>query len=121
MRRFLVSSLSPALVAAVLALAAPGAATAEDAALQRIASEGTQAISTGASEATAPARRNLNTVPEDGEPQNALGPNNAFVRELLAARPNEDLIICVAGCSNDRDRVVYAQPAEKITLKHTTN
>ena len=42
-----------------------------------------------------------------------MGPNNGLVRKLMAARPNEDLIICVAGCFSGRDRVVYAQPTEK--------
>lgn len=35
-----------------------------------------------------------------------------IVRELTALRPKEDLVICIAGCVEKQDRVVFAQPAE---------
>ena len=55
--------------------------------------------------------KRLHTVPEDDlVKDNSIPPK--FVRELMAARPKEDLIICMAGCSPSRDRVIYAQPSE---------
>lgn len=57
--------------------------------------------------------KRLHTVPEDGiGDDHWLSGATNFVRELLAKRPNEDLVICVAGCVPKQDRVVYAQPAE---------
>jgi hypothetical protein len=46
-------------------------------------------------------------------------PDNALVRRLMAERPNEDLVICIAGCFSGRDRVVYAQPADRRTTPRT--
>jgi hypothetical protein len=58
--------------------------------------------------------KNLNSIPEDGVGTEApKGPDNSLIRSLVTARPNEDLIICVAGCFSGRDRVVYAQPVDK--------
>lgn len=45
------------------------------------------------------------------------GPDNALVRRLMAERPNEDLVICIAGCFSGRDRVVYAQPADRSSTR----
>lgn len=57
--------------------------------------------------------KHLYTVPEDGMGDKAwLSGANSIVREIMAKRPDEDLVICVAGCVA-MDRVVYAQPAEK--------
>lgn len=62
--------------------------------------------------AAQPAKR-LHTVPEDGlGDDHWLSGATRIVREILAQRPNEDLVICVAGCVPKQDRVVYAQPAE---------
>lgn len=36
----------------------------------------------------------------------------SVVREIMLKRPKEDLVICVAGCVEKQDRVVYAQPAD---------
>ena len=76
----------------------------------------------GSAVAAEPAR-NLNSVPEDGL-GNATpkGPDSKLLRQLVNARPNEDLVICVAGCFSGRDLIVYAQPAEKpfpVTVKVT--
>jgi hypothetical protein len=106
-------SLRTALFAGLLVLGAPAAAIAEDVVLEQVASEGSQIVPAGASDMQA-SGRNLNTVPEDGlGPQTGMSANNHLVRKLLAARPDEDLIICVAGCSDNHDRVVYAQPTQK--------
>lgn len=57
--------------------------------------------------------KHLLTVPEDGMGDKEwLSGANRIVREIMAKRPDEDLVICVAGCVAP-DRVVYAQPAEK--------
>jgi hypothetical protein len=67
--------------------------------------------------AAAPAaeKKKLNTVPEDGIPGADLLVPNKLVRDFMAKRPNEDLIVCVAGCYSHRDKVVYAQPMEPKT------
>ncbi len=68
--------------------------------------------SAAAEASVAPAKR-LFTVPEDGMGDKRwLSGATRFVREILAKRPNEDLVICIAGCVGKQDRVVYAQPAE---------
>ena len=76
------------------------------------------APSTGASPASSAAAeeakfKKLHTVPEDGiGDEHWLSGATNFVREVMTKRPNEDLVICVAGCLAKQDRVVYAQPAE---------
>ena len=56
--------------------------------------------------------KRLFTVPEDGMGDKTwLSGATRLVREITEKRPNEDLVICVAGCVV-ADRVVYAQPAE---------
>lgn len=58
--------------------------------------------------------KNLNTAPVDElNSGDIAGAESSLVRHLMAARPNEDLVICVAGCFSGRDRVVYAQPADR--------
>lgn len=58
-----------------------------------------------------PPQKRLFTVPEDGMGDDAwLSGENNIVRAILAKRPKEDVVICVAGCVA-YDRVVYAQPA----------
>jgi hypothetical protein len=116
MRRSLSRSLGQAVLAG-LVLAAAGAAVAEDTNADKVRNDSAQVAVADVPE-TKPPTRNLNTVPEDGLPsETAKGPDNSLVRQLMAARPNEDLIICVAGCSNGHDRVVYAQPIEKLTAQ----
>lgn len=62
--------------------------------------------------------KKLHTVPEDGiGDEHWLSGATNFVREVMAKRPNEDLVICVAGCLAKQDRVVYAQPAEPTSRK----
>jgi len=120
MRRSLAWSFGPAVFAGFLALAAGRAAVAEDIVEDVQSDDGTQIVAADVGDAK-PAKRNLNTVPEDGfAPENAEGPNGRLVRQLTAARPNEDLIICVAGCFSGRDRVVYAQPVDKPNVRRTS-
>lgn len=117
MRRSL--GLSLAAAASVLAFAvASGGAFSEDAEFDDM--DGSQIVAAGAgSDDQVP--KGLNSVPIDGlGSRDKIGANNRLVRQLMAARPNEDLVICVAGCFSDRDRVVYAQPIDrKIKLKPT--
>lgn len=54
----------------------------------------------------------LHTVPEDDLGAEDLTSSNRLVRDIIAKRSGEDLIICIAGCRNDVDRVVYAQPID---------
>jgi hypothetical protein len=62
--------------------------------------------------------KKLNTVPEDGMGDKEwLGGLTRVAREIMAKRPNEDLIICIAGCVDKQDRVVFAQPAEPVRPK----
>lgn len=62
--------------------------------------------------------KRLHTVPEDGiGDDHWLSGATNFVRMILAQRPNEDLVICIAGCVPKQDRVVYAQPAEPTSRK----
>ncbi|MFN0218886.1 MAG: hypothetical protein ACKVP4_08755 [Hyphomicrobium sp.] len=57
--------------------------------------------------------KQLHTIPEDGETVGAFDFVPRWLRALLDSRPNEDLIVCIAGCSPNRDRVVYARLKEK--------
>jgi hypothetical protein len=114
MRRSLVRPFGPAVFSAFLALSLAGAAIAEDAEFENVETEGSQFAPAGSGPDASPIAHSLNTVPEDDlGPQSPQGPNSRLVQALLNARPNEDLVICVAGCFSDRDRVVYAQPIEK--------
>lgn len=64
------------------------------------------------------AYKKLNTIPEDGMGDKEwLGGLTRVAREIMAKRPNEDLIICIAGCVETQDRVVFAQPAEPVRPK----
>lgn len=111
MRRVLAGSFALAISAALMAMALSSGAFSEDAQFEDVQTDGSQIVAAGAADEQ-PASKNLNTVPIDG-----LGPVQAadsrLVRQLMAARPNEDLVICVAGCFSGRDRVVYAQPIDK--------
>ena len=42
--------------------------------------------------------------------------SSRLVRDIVATRPNEDLIICIAGCRPGQDRVIYAQPVDRQAL-----
>jgi hypothetical protein len=85
-------------------------AIAEDIQFESGSSGGSQIEPAGA-EPYAPKAKNLNTVPEGaGDAANSSVPDSAFVKQILASRPNEDLVICIAGCFSGRDRVIYAQP-----------
>jgi hypothetical protein len=64
------------------------------------------------------AAKNLNTVPEDGMGSDALWSGSTrIVHEILQKRPNEDVVICIGGCVEKMDRVVYAQAAEPAAMK----
>lgn len=56
--------------------------------------------------------KRLHTVPEDGDATSAFEFVPKWLRDLLASRPLEDLVVCIAGCSQNRDRVVYARLKE---------
>ena len=56
--------------------------------------------------------KNLNTIPEDGMGDETwLSGATRTVRELQAARPKEDMVICIAGCIPSMNRVVFSQEA----------
>jgi hypothetical protein len=113
MRPALANSLASAGVAVLLALTSANGAFAEDAQFENVESNGTQIAAAGAADEQLPAK-NLNSVPLDGlSSQAGKGPDSPLIRQLMAARPNEDLVICVAGCFSGRDRVVYAQPTDR--------
>lgn len=57
-------------------------------------------------------KKQLHTVPEDGSNAEDIWTPNKWVREILEKRPNEDLVICIAGCFSTRDKVVYARLIE---------
>jgi hypothetical protein len=62
--------------------------------------------------------KNLNTVPEDGMGNDTLWSGSTrIVQEILQKRPNEDLVICIGGCVEKLDRVVFAQAAEPAAMK----
>ena len=42
--------------------------------------------------------------------------SSRLVRDIVATRPNEDLIICIAGCRPGQDRVIYTQPLDRQAL-----
>jgi hypothetical protein len=107
MRRAFAKSLAPAGLVALCALLSAGGAFSED------APSGVAQIATAAIPGEQPAAKNLNSVPIDGlEDANGIE-SSRLVRQLTAARPNEDLVICIAGCFSGRDRVVYAQPIDR--------
>jgi hypothetical protein len=105
---------SPRSVAALIALAVFFPATgvfAEGANLDDVTSDGSQLAPAGA-EAYVPKAGNLNSVPEDGAlATSAPGTDSPLVKQILASRPNEDLVICIAGCYSGENRVIYAQPS----------
>jgi len=107
MRRAFAKSLAPAGLVVLSALLTAGGAFSED------AHSGVVQIATAAITSEQPAVKNLNSVPLDGlEDANGIE-SSRLVRQLTAARPNEDLVICIAGCFSGRDRVVYAQPIDQ--------
>jgi hypothetical protein len=108
-------SFGPAILAAFLAFMPVTGVFAEDGEFDATGTDDSQIKPAGAAADPQHTGKNLNTIPEDGlDAENVAGPDNLLVRQLLAARPKEDIVICVAGCFSGRDRVVYAQPAEKL-------
>lgn len=70
------------------------------------------AVADAPDKSTTEQHKRLHTIPEDGMGDKQwLSGANSIVRAIMAKRPDEDLVICVAGCVA-QDRVVYAQPAE---------
>lgn len=112
MRSSFVRVLIPAF-ASLLFFAAPTIVLADDDGSDGTAQSDGQDTVSDVPDAPAPGAKILHSIPEDGMPiQGATGPYNKQIRDLVAARPGEDLVICVAGCFSGRDRVVYAQPVE---------
>lgn len=89
----------------------PGPSQAADAAPQNKTAPDAAAAEVPAPQMEKKEAKRLHTVPEDDLVKDHSIPPK-FVRELIAARSKEDLIICMAGCSPRRDRVLYAQPIE---------
>ena len=61
--------------------------------------------------------KRLSTIPDDGMPSVEAPIPSKFVRDLIAAHPNEDLIICVAGCFANRDKIIFSQAIEPPAAK----
>jgi hypothetical protein len=105
---------SPWSIAAVIALAVflPAAGVlAEGADFDKSTSDGSQ-FSPAGPEDYVPKAGNLNSVPEDGISLSSTpGGDSPLVKQILASRPNEDVVICVAGCYAGTNRVIYAQPS----------
>lgn len=80
------------------------------------ASSGTPAAPGGG----APGPKILHTIPEDGLGEEMFPASSRLVRDIVAVRQDEDLVICIAGCIPNRDRVVYAQPSDK-GFKHAAD
>lgn len=88
---------------------------AENAEFDNASEDGSQIAPAGADAYVPPTGKNLNTVPEDGESIRRIEtPESPLVKKILASRPDEDLVICVAGCYAGQDRVVYAQPSLRL-------
>jgi len=104
--------LASAGVAIFLALVSANCVVAEDAQFDDVQTDGAQIVPAGAADERLP-EKNLNSVPLDGLGSQESSGFSPLVRQLTASRPNEDLVICVAGCFSDRDRVVYAQPIDR--------
>ena len=63
----------------------------------------------------APAPQNMpHSIPEDGMGDIGVPASSRLVRQLLAAHPNQDMVICIAGCRPGVDRVVYAVPSDPL-------
>jgi hypothetical protein len=115
MRRAFAKLLAPVALVGLFALGPASSAFSEDAQFEDVQSEGSQIAAAGASDEQ-PSVKSLNTTPVDGTSSQAAGSENPLVRKLTAARPNENLVICIAGCFSGRDRVVYAQPIERSSI-----
>lgn len=103
MRRLLSGGVGVFALAAVAVAAYGVNVEAEEAAFAKVAA---------ASQPDQPTKQ-LHTIPEDGLDDGEAPGVTKLVRSTLAARPNEDLVICVAGCFSGRDRIVYAQPSNR--------
>jgi hypothetical protein len=105
---------SPRSIAALVALALliPAAGVlAEDADVDSASSDGSQIAPAGPDTYT-PKAGNLNSVPEDGTTLSSTqATDSPLVKQILASRPNEDLVICIAGCYSGANRVIFAQPS----------
>jgi hypothetical protein len=99
------------LAATYFAVPTPGPSQAADATPQNKPSPEASVPEASAPQMEKAQVKRLHTVPEDDLVKDHSVPPK-FVRDLIATRPKEDLIICMAGCSPARDRVIYAQPSE---------
>jgi hypothetical protein len=106
-------SIGPAAILALVVLLPAAGAFAESADFDNSTADGSQ-IAPAGPDPYVPKAGNLNSVPEDGTGLRELpGTDSLLVKQILTARPNEDLVICIAGCYSGRNRVVYAQPSMK--------
>jgi len=112
MRPAFAKPFATAAVSVLFALVSANGALAEDVEIDDVQADGTQIVAAGSADEQLPAK-NLNSVPLDGFAFEVSTGSSPLVRQLMAARPNEDLVICVAGCFGGRDRVVYAQPIDR--------
>ncbi|MFT3729999.1 MAG: hypothetical protein QM780_01050 [Hyphomicrobium sp.] len=104
-------SIGPAAFFALFMLLPGAGAFAENASVENSSSDGSQIEPAGA-DSYVPQKGNLNSVPEDeSSTKSGMSADNPLVKQIMAARPGEDLVICVAGCYTGRNRVVYAQPS----------
>ncbi|MBS0253264.1 MAG: hypothetical protein JSR78_19570 [Proteobacteria bacterium] len=104
-------SIGFAALLSVLVVLPVSVAFAESADVENSTADGDQFVPQGP-DSYVPKPGNLNSVPEDGVSlRSRPGADSPLVRQILAARPNEDLVICVAGCYAARNRVVFAQPS----------
>jgi hypothetical protein len=79
-------------------------------------SEPSSSSSTAAS--SEPSEKSISTIPEDGLGDvEWLSGSTRIVREITLKRPAEDLVICIAGCVDKQDRVVFAQPTDMTPKK----
>lgn len=105
----------PVAVIAFLALPPMTGTLAEDVEFDNASADGSQIEPAGADPYVPSSEKNLYSVPEDGPSiRSVKTPDSPLVKQILASRPDEDLVICIAGCYSGRDRVVYAQPALKL-------
>lgn len=103
-----------AVLAFLVSLPVTGA-LAEDIEVENPTAEGSQIEPAGADPSVPSSKNNLNSIPEDGDSiRRVVVPDSPLVKRILASRPDEDLVICIAGCYAGQDRVVYAQPAIKL-------
>jgi hypothetical protein len=108
-----IRAMGPAAFLAFLVLWPAAGALAEDADFDGGITDGSQIEPAGA-DPYVPRAGNLNSVPvAGGFLQDRPQSDSPLVKQILTSRPNEDLVICIAGCYSGFNRVVFAQPSAK--------